>query len=448
MIAPSRLLLWLTAITLLPACALPAFLPHGARYIALCAGVICFVGLADLMISRRRLAGFRVVLPSAIRAVLHEEVTFAVELHRDISARSVPRRMRLAIALPEEIEPIRDDVFVHVPAAQQGVKTEFSGRPRERGKFAVERAFLGSASCLGLWQLRRTVLVQSTFLVEPALSQISREAAKLLAGHQHGGQRIVARNGRGREFEQLREYVPSDDFGNIDWKATARRHTPIVREYQVERTQDVYACIDFSRLSGRSVVRKDENRATILDEYIRSTLMLYSAVRRTGDRFGFATFSDHVELFVKATHAAELDRVFRKALYPLRPALTTPAFDEICSLLRTRVRRRALIVFFTNLAEPQLSDAFFEASRVLVRQHLVVAACPADLHTQPLFADSKLDNIDDIYGKLAGHLLWKKLEQVRLRLSRVGVRMQAVAPGRLGLTAATQYLDIKERQLL
>ncbi len=138
--------------------------------------------------------------------------------------------------------------------------------------------------------------VQSIILVEPALSQISKETARLLASHRHGGQRIIARNGRGREFEQLREYVPNDDFGSIDWKATARRRVPIVRDYQIERTQDIYACIDFSRLSARLVCDRTKSGQLSLDEYVRSTLMLHCAVRETGDRFGFATFSNNVRI--------------------------------------------------------------------------------------------------------------------------------------------------------
>ncbi len=448
MINPSERLLWIVGLLFVPACALPAFLPHAERYIAAIGALILLICLLDATISRHRLNGLTVVLPQTVRAVLNQEAKFAIELHRTPSAGHSSREIRLAVALLPDIEPIRDDIVVSLPESQHGVKTELCVLGRERGKFPIRQAFVGGASKLGLWQLRRTVSVDSVILIEPALSQISKETAKLLSAHRHGGNRIIARNGRGREFEQLREHVPSDAFGDIDWKATARRRIPIVRDYQVERTQDIYACVDFSRLSGRAVLRKDQTRATILDEYIRSALMLYSAVRQTGDRFGFGTFSNRVEYFVKATRRAGLDRAFRHALYPLRPRMVAPAFDEICSLLRTRVKRRALIVFFTSLAEPQLADAFLEASRLLVGQHLVVVTCPTDVHVEPLFATPELDNIDGLYGKLAGHLFWKKLAEVRLQLATVGIRMHAVPPGRLGLLAATEYLNVKETQLL
>lgn len=446
--SPSARLLWLAALLVVPGCALPAILRNGVVFAGLAAIFVVILAAADLLISWHTLDALTVVIPPNIRAVLNEEQKFGIELHRASKVSYSPRQVRIAIALPPGIEPVLDDITIPVPERGKGVAAEMSFVSAQRGEYAIENAFLGAASVLGLWQLRETIAAQSRILVQPALSAISKAAAKLLASHRHGGQRIVARNGRGREFEQLREYVPSDDFGDIDWKATARRRIPIVREYQVERTQDIYACIDFSRLSARSVTRKNETRVTILDEYIRSTLMLHCAVRETGDRFGFATFTDRVQHFIKATNANAFDRVFRQALYPLRPQLVAPAFDEISTALRARAKRRALVIFFTSLAEPQLAESFAAAARILARQHLIVVACPADSYAKPLFSDSEVETMEDIYGKLAGHLLWKKLAEMRLELAASAIRMHIVSPGRLGLVAATEYLDIKERQLL
>ncbi|HWF47809.1 MAG TPA: hypothetical protein VG168_12440, partial [Bryobacteraceae bacterium] len=205
--------------------------------------------------------------------------------------------------------------------------------------------------------------------------------------------------------------------------------------------------IDYSRLSGRTVTNSENQSVSVLDEYIRSALMLYYAVREADDRFGLATFANRVGYFIKSSNAVSLDATFRRALYPLRPQSTGPAYDEICGAFRQRVKRRALIVFFTSLAEPLLAESFLNASRLLARQHLIVVASPADVFAQPLFS-SIVANSDELYRHLGGHFLWKKLAEVRLQLSTVGIRMHSVAPGRLGLAAATEYLNIKERQLL
>lgn len=446
--SPSGRMLWFAGLILVPCCALPAITPRGVVWMSLALAFVAAVALADLLFSWHALDGLTIALPPNIRATLNEEQKFTIELHRAADALSSPRHVRIAVALPPGIESVIDDITVSVPEPRNGVGAEMSFTSAQRGEYAVGNALFGARSAVGLWQMRKAVRAPSRILVQPALSAISKETAKLLASHRHGGQRIVARNGRGREFEQLREYVPSDDFGDIDWKATARRRIPIVREYQVERTQDIYACIDFSRLSARRLMRKNNTRSTILDEYVRSTLMLHCAVRETGDRFGFATFSDRVHHFVKARNANSFDHVFRQALYPLRPQLVAPAFDEISTVLRTRAKRRALVIFFTSLAEPQLAGSFVAAARILARQHLVVLACPADAYAKPLFSDSSVEAVEEVYGKLAGHLLWKKLAEVRLQLAASAIRMHIVEPGRLGLIAATEYLDIKERQLL
>ncbi|MGC2657941.1 MAG: DUF58 domain-containing protein [Bryobacteraceae bacterium] len=444
-IAPAQRMLWLVAICLLPVCALPAVVDHGERYVALASAAVLMVCGIDALLSRRRLVGFSIVMPPAIRAFLNQEQSFLVELRR--TALRAPAKLRLALALPAEVEPIRDDLIAPPPAPQTGLLFEMRFLGRVRGQFSIEQVFLGCQSFLGLWQLRRTLKVQVPLLVQPALLSIARETARLLASKLHGGRRVVARNGRGREFEQLREYVPNDEFGDIDWKATARRRTPIVRDYQVERTQDIYAVVDYSRLSGRTVIDSGNQSVTMLDEYVRSALMLYYAVREAGDRFGLATFADRIGHFIKASNSASLDSVFRRALYPLRPRPTAPAYDEICGAFRQRVKRRALIVIFTSLAEPQLAESFLNASRLIARQHLVMVASPAEAFAQPLFS-STVETTDEIYSALGGHLLWKKLAEVRLKLSTVGIRMHSVAPNRLGLAAATEYLNIKERQLL
>ncbi|MBV9762668.1 MAG: DUF58 domain-containing protein [Acidobacteriaceae bacterium] len=450
---PSVRLLWAVALLFVPACALPALAHRGGVYAALTGCAIVLAALADLLLSRRSLEGFRLQFPPDIRAVLNEPQTFALALHAFAAHRPGARSLRLAAALPPAIESISTDIVLSVPASASGISAQMSFSSSQRGEYSISQAFLGADSLLRLWHLRKSLPVHSRVLVQPSLASIFSETAKLLASHRHGGHRIVARNGRGREFEQLREYVPSDDFGDIDWKATARRRAPVVREYQIERTQDIYACVDFSRLSARAITRRKHAPSTILDEYIRSTLMLHSAVRHAGDRFGLVTFSDRVHHFAKASNANAFDPVFRQALYPLRPRLVAPAFDHLSAALRARAKRRALFVLFTSLAEPQLAEAFLSCSRLLARQHLLLVACPADESTQPLFSDSTVDagpvqSVNDLYGKLAGHLLWKKLAEVRSRLAVSGIRMHIVPPGRLGLDAAAEYLDIKERQLL
>jgi uncharacterized protein (DUF58 family) len=50
--------------------------------------------------------------------------------------------------------------------------------------------------------------------------------------------------GRGLNFEELRDYLPSDDIRSIDWKVTARTGTPHVRVYTEERDRPTLIVVD------------------------------------------------------------------------------------------------------------------------------------------------------------------------------------------------------------
>jgi len=50
--------------------------------------------------------------------------------------------------------------------------------------------------------------------------------------------------GRSTDFEDLREYEPGDDIKDIDWKATARSNSPLVRRYIASRRHTVLLVAD------------------------------------------------------------------------------------------------------------------------------------------------------------------------------------------------------------
>lgn len=53
--------------------------------------------------------------------------------------------------------------------------------------------------------------------------------------------------GRSLDFEDLRAYVPGDEVRDIDWKATARHGSPLVRRYVAARRQTVLLVTDAGR---------------------------------------------------------------------------------------------------------------------------------------------------------------------------------------------------------
>jgi uncharacterized protein (DUF58 family) len=53
--------------------------------------------------------------------------------------------------------------------------------------------------------------------------------------------------GRSLDYDDLREYVPGDEVRDIDWKATARHGSPLVKRYVANRRQKVVLVVDTGR---------------------------------------------------------------------------------------------------------------------------------------------------------------------------------------------------------
>ena len=53
--------------------------------------------------------------------------------------------------------------------------------------------------------------------------------------------------GRSLDFDDLRAYVPGDEVRDIDWKATARHGTPLIKRYVAVRRQTVLLITDTGR---------------------------------------------------------------------------------------------------------------------------------------------------------------------------------------------------------
>jgi len=105
--------------------------------------------------------------------------------------------------------------------------------PRVRGKHLVSTLYLEIPSPLGLWLFHVALPLDATFRVFPNLLRERRHAAALFLNRARLGSHVVRQVGKGRDFEQLREYIKGDSYEDIHWKATARRNWQKKKKKQV-----------------------------------------------------------------------------------------------------------------------------------------------------------------------------------------------------------------------
>lgn len=470
MIVPrSKLLFWVAAVVL-PFALLGAVVP-GALGVTL--AFIAALGITvttDAILSRRSTAGISIELPKVARTSKDREAKLEVRIRNE---RQLQRMLRIALPFPREIPPATEQLDILLPAQTEWSRLTWSCTPLKRGNYRLHRAHIEAISPLGFWAVRKVLPVQSEIRVYPNLLSDRKNLAALFLNRGAFGLHAQRQIGKGRDFEKLREYVPGDSFDEIHWKATARRGKPITKVFQIEKTQEVYVIVDASRLSAREVSSKSKLQSStlperggsptlnfepgtlneafgtsILERFVTAALVLGLAAEQQGDLFGLLTFSDKIERFVRARNGQAHYSACRDALYTLQPKTVTPDFDELCTFIRLRLRRRALLLFLTSLDDPALSESFIRNIELIRRQHVVLVNMIQPPGATALFTNPNLVSVDDLYQHLGGHLLWQKLRELGKVLQRRGVRFSLLQNERLSAELVSQYLSVKQRQLL
>jgi len=450
-LAPTRTLI-LVAAALLVGPALAEVVYPEARFVLLAtACALLVLGAADALLGTGRAGGVEAGTERVTR--LHLARTAAVSVVvRASGGRAI--RVRAGLEMPAVLGLEPDEPLVDLPADGAGARLAWRASPTRRGRFPWETLHLETRSPWDLWTVRWSVPLSGEIRVYPDLRSEGRQVSALFLRRSSVGARLQRMVGRGREFEKLREYLPGDGYDEIHWKATAKRGHPVTKVFQVERTQEVYAVIDASRLSGRESGAPPAAGGTegfvpsLLERQINAALALALAAERQSDLFGLVTYTDVPRKFLRARSGAAHFQACREAMVALQSEPVSPDLREVCTFLRGRLTKRALLMFLVSLDDPALAEAFIDAVQVIARHHIVVVATPRPPDAAPLFEGAAPADIDGTYARLGGHLRWQGLQDIGARLHRVGVHHALLERDALAAGAISHYMAVKQRQML
>jgi len=258
----------------------------------------------------------------------------------------------------------------------------------------------------------------------------------------HWGLRQIKWREKGREFESLREYMEGDDLRHIHWKASARLDRPIVQEYQPEKNQIVIIAVDAGRLMGAVSEGKKK-----LDHALEASAHLAHAALAGGDQVGFLAFAEQVLLFIppKKTHGQL--QVILEGTVSLRTALVEPRYEEAFLWLRSQVRRRSLVVIFTDLMDEVASDNLLEAVALLRPRHLPLCMAIRDSEWDDLMSRPPTTAMD-VYERSVLQETIRQRRKAIGKLQQKGAIAMDLPPSQLSSNAMERYLDVKRRGLL
>ncbi|MCP4358169.1 MAG: DUF58 domain-containing protein [Chloroflexi bacterium] len=314
-------------------------------------------------------------------------------------------------------------------------------RPTKRGDHTFGQITLRWTSQWGLFMRQASYSVPTTVKVHPNLLQIRQYEQLARRGRQiQIGLRPAQQFGSGSEFEQLREYVPDDDYRRISWKATARHGKPITMDYSPDRSQNIVLLIDMSRqMKSRPLGMA---RVTRLDLIINAVLLFSYVALKRGDRVGMITFAERVHKYIPPRAGSGQLMHLVEGLYNVEPQNNDPAYALALHYLQTQRQRRSLIVMLTDPSREEAIKTLVPHLGAFYPHHLPLCVTLSDPNVlaaaqRPPYSMSAIQERALAEQILDERQLWRTLLEQR------GVMTMDIPAYHLTAGLLNKYLELK-----
>ena len=214
------------------------------------------------------------------------------------------------------------------------------------------------------------------------------------------GQHSALRQGRGWEFMDLAPYQPGDDVREIDWAATARTGSPVIKRHEAMANLQVMLVVDTGREMG-ALAPSGETKEDIALTACEAIAWLSVA---RGDQIGLiAGDAERVRFMPARSGNAHAETIMRRIEEDI--TLSSPHSDVPKLLARARMvtRRRSLIVIVTDATQPEPTRLSDDLIKSLSVRHQVMVVSVEDI--DPTSLEEGTNVVDVTEGPLPDFLL-------------------------------------------
>jgi uncharacterized protein (DUF58 family) len=323
------------------------------------------------------------------------------------------------------------------------VKIQYDLRPLTRGVYRFENIHVFTASRIGLIERRLVFEQPEDVSVYPSIIQMKQYELRAMRHIAHEtGIKKLRRIGHSYEFEQIKNYTEGDDYRAINWKASGRRASIMVNQYEDERSQQVYCVIDKSR-----VMRMPFEGLSLMDYAINTALAISNIILKKQDKAGLLTFSDVMGATLKAERDTGQLRRISEALYREKERPVEANYDLLYQASQRLINVRSLLLLFTNFESHYALERALPALRRLQRKHLLVVVFFENTEIRA-FAQAPANTTADIYRQtVARRFLHDKRDMVQ-KMRQYGIQAILTKPQDLTLNTINKYLELKSRGLI
>jgi uncharacterized protein (DUF58 family) len=314
--------------------------------------------------------------------------------------------------------------------------------PVRRGTAALTRLWLRWEGPLGLGARQIARPLDQAIRIWPDVSPVRSHALQTFLRDAQSG--LIARRmrGEGTQFEALSEYEAGMDRRRIDWKASARHTRLYARENESERNNQIVFALD----CGQAMCEALDGQPRI-DRAVTAALACAYVALKSGDKcalFGFAQRPQVITPFI--SDARSFHRL-QAAAASLDYASTEANFTLALATLTGRLKRRSLIVLFSDFTDPAAAELMVESIGRLLGKHLVVFVTLADSELEDFITAAPSD-LASLARSVTADSLAQQRALVLQRLRRMGVEVIEAPWERIGFALIDRYLAIRNAEAI
>lgn len=403
-------------------------------------GLILFGALgvllaADVVISRPK-GGWAIGFDGPSEIFTNETGRYILSLR---TGGALPHNLRCRLAYPKGLDGPEE---IHLAHGLTGAAAEMEIRATRRGHWPIETLWLGWASRLHLLNFCPRLSLDARIDAVPNIRPVQSGQIDVAIRSSLFGVKENIMRGEGSEFHQLREFTTGMDPRTIDWKQSARHHALVAKEMRAERNHHVMLALDNGFL-----MREEIAGLPKIDHAINAALACAWAAGLGGDLVGLYAFDSQPRMFLPPEPG-------RAAFAKLRSRTADLDYNTVetnhtlgMAHLHSKLKRRSLIVVFSDFVDTTTAELLVENISVLNRSHVIVFVALRDPSLEEI-ANGAPDGLDDVARSVSAAQMLRERRLVMERLSRLGVFVVDALPEAVTARLISAYLNIKSRELI
>ena len=420
-------------VTLIFAVFVPALWALGAAWIA---GLVGLIILDVFLSTPRRKMTFDVKAPGSFYIGDTEQVWFRYGYGEASPPRSP--ECRLSVNDRFSVEPHH----FYGEAANGAVLAAFDLKTERRGDGEIERLWTRWQGPLGLIWRQATEEIALEIPVVPNTRLVKDKAIEIFSRDATFGQKIQQERGEGTEFEALTEFVPGMDKRAIDWKHTARHRVLLAKEFRTERNHNIVFAMDSGHLMCEPIRGMSK-----LDWSLNASLLMAYVSLKIGDRVGYFAFDQKPYFYSQPIAGANSFPHLQRLTSSIDYSHNETNFTLGLSQLAQSLKRRTLIVVFTDFIDTTNAELMIENMGRLLRRHIIIFVAFRDEALEQILQTTP-EETDDISRAVIAENLMRERDLVIARLHRMGVHIVDVDADKISNAVLNKYLELKRREAI